>query len=186
MNDRNELIKLLRTAKLDGGIPTQWVHLSCTAADLLEADSAVFDALHHKIDELQRRNSQLTMDTTKADKLRSYEQTGLSPENIRKMTQELKQYIRTVWLTSKRVSEYEKLQPFSRLKELSDADKDHRCVILSEPMLPLEKSDISEETLCPNCHHDLSGGFVKAGTDKVVMFQCPYCWHPVDTTRGRK
>lgn len=40
--DRKELIQKLRSVKLDGGNPIQWVHLICDAADLLEQDEAQF------------------------------------------------------------------------------------------------------------------------------------------------
>lgn len=41
MIDRQELIRQLRSVKLDGGNPLQWVHLICDAADMLEADEKI-------------------------------------------------------------------------------------------------------------------------------------------------
>ena len=38
--ERNELIRQLRSVKLDNGNPIQWVHLICEAAEMLEKDEA--------------------------------------------------------------------------------------------------------------------------------------------------
>ena len=38
--ERKELIRQLRSVKLDNGNPIQWVHLICEAAEMLEKDEA--------------------------------------------------------------------------------------------------------------------------------------------------
>lgn len=72
----------------------------------------------------------------------------------------------------------------ARLRELAQADREGRCVVLEEKMLPLIWGDVFHNTiLCPNCEKDLMGGFSDDGGCDVPMFQCPYCGQPINTKK---
>ena len=70
---------------------------------------------------------------------------------------------------------------WERLKEYEDAEQDGRLVVLDEPRKPLVWGDDNRDTiLCPNCKHDLMGGFQEADSCETPMYQCPYCGQPID------
>lgn len=71
------------------------------------------------------------------------------------------------------------------LLELAQAEKDGRLVVLDEPRKPLVWGDDNHDSvLCPNCNHDLMGGFLKAGSCEKSVYQCPYCGSSVDGTKA--
>lgn len=75
--------------------------------------------------------------------------------------------------------------PLDRLRELEEADRDGRLVMLDEPRKPLIWGDDNHDSiLCPNCKHDLMGGFPEADSCEVPMYQCPYCGQPIDGTQA--
>ena len=75
--------------------------------------------------------------------------------------------------------------PLDRLRELEEADRDGRLVMLDEPRKPLIWGDDNHDSiLCPNCKHDLMGGFQEADSCEVPMYQCPYCGQPIDGTQA--
>lgn len=72
-----------------------------------------------------------------------------------------------------------------RLRELVEADREGRLVMLDEPRKPLIWGDDNHDSiLCPNCKHDLMGGFQEADSCEVPMYQCPYCGQPIDGTQA--
>jgi hypothetical protein len=72
-----------------------------------------------------------------------------------------------------------------RLRELVEADRDGRLVMLDEPRKPLIWGDDNHDSiLCPNCKHDLMGGFQEADSCEVPMYQYPYCGQPIDGTQA--
>lgn len=72
-----------------------------------------------------------------------------------------------------------------RLRELVQADREGRLVMLDEPRKPLIWGDDNHDSiLCPNCKHDLMGGFQEADSCEVPMYQCPYCGQPIDGTQA--
>lgn len=72
-----------------------------------------------------------------------------------------------------------------RLWELVQADREGRLVMLDEPRKPLIWGDDNHDSiLCPNCKHDLMGGFQEADSCEVPMYQCPYCGQPLDGTQA--
>lgn len=74
-----------------------------------------------------------------------------------------------------------------RLRELVEADRDGRLVMLDEPRKPLIWGDDNHDSiLCPNCKHDLMGGFQEADSCEVPMYQCPYCGQPIVCSKARK
>lgn len=57
-----------------------------------------------------------------------------------------------------------------RLRELVEADREGRLVMLDEPRKPLIWGDDNHDSiLCPNCKHDLMGGFQEADSCEVPM-----------------
>lgn len=72
-----------------------------------------------------------------------------------------------------------------RLRELVQAGREGRLVMLDEPRKPLIWGDDNHDSiLCPNCKHDLMGGFQEADSCEVPMYQCPYCGQPIDGTQA--
>lgn len=72
-----------------------------------------------------------------------------------------------------------------RIQELAQAGREGRLVMLDEPRKPLIWGDDNHDSiLCPNCKHDLMGGFQEADSCEVPMYQCPYCGQPIDGTQA--
>ena len=109
------------------------------------------------------------------DRLAAYEDTGLAPEEI---------------LTGKELAEIAiGLQQFNRIrsvfsderiKELMQAEKEGRLVVLNVPRKPLVWGDDEQNTcLCPDCGKDLMG--IPYGERRIL--QCPECGQYLDDTK---
>lgn len=71
----------------------------------------------------------------------------------------------------------------SRLRDLVQADRDGRCVVLSEPMSPMVQIPGDTDVYCPNCAQSLSGGWpLSDAGDYRKMCQCPNCGQSIDDT----
>lgn len=67
-----------------------------------------------------------------------------------------------------------------RLRELVQADREGRCVVLNMPRKPLVWGDDNQNTcLCPYCGKDLMG--IPYG-ERMVL-QCPECGQYLDATK---
>ena len=67
-----------------------------------------------------------------------------------------------------------------RLRELAQADREERCVVLNMPRKPLVWGDDDQNTcLCPYCGRDLMG--IPYGERRVL--QCPECGQYLDVTK---
>lgn len=72
----------------------------------------------------------------------------------------------------------------SRLRDLVQADRDGRCVVLSEPMSPMVQIPGDTDVYCPNCAQSLSGGWPLSDIgDYRKMCQCPNCGQSIDDTK---
>lgn len=72
----------------------------------------------------------------------------------------------------------------SRLRELAQADKDGRCVVLSEPMKPMVYKPGDSDVYCPNCGETLSGKWILSDADDYrKLCQCPKCGQSIDDTK---
>ena len=67
-----------------------------------------------------------------------------------------------------------------RLRELAQADREGRCVVLDEPRSPLVWDDDRDAVRCPYCGTDLMG--IPYG-DRMLL-QCPECGQYVDGTKA--
>ena len=68
-----------------------------------------------------------------------------------------------------------------RLRELAQADKEGRCVVLNMPRKPLVWGDDDKDTcLCPCCGKDLMGIFY----EERRVLQCPECGQYLDATKA--
>lgn len=68
----------------------------------------------------------------------------------------------------------------NRLRELTQADREGRCVVLDMPRKPLVWGDDDQNTcLCPYCDKDLMG--IPYG-ERMVL-QCPECGQYLDATK---
>lgn len=128
-------------------------------------------------------------------RLAAYEDTGLEPEEIReaysKGFQSALDVIAyaeqegTVLVDIPLLEEYIKLGTLEHLRELSQAEKDGRLVVMNEPRIPLVWGNDTHDTiLCPNCNHDLMGGFQEDEYCGKDMYQCPYCGQPIDSGKA--
>lgn len=99
------------------------------------------------------------------ERLKAYEDTGLEPEEIREVQAALAPI------------------PFGRFRDIMEAERAGRLVVLNEPRRSLVWPDKTHNVvLCPNCNHDLMGGFELS--DAWMMFQCPFCGQPIDVNRA--
>ena len=72
----------------------------------------------------------------------------------------------------------------SRLRELAQADREGRCVVLSEPMSPMVQIPGDTDVYCPNCAQSLSGGWpLSDAGDYRKMCQYPNCGQSIDDTK---
>lgn len=71
-----------------------------------------------------------------------------------------------------------------RLRELVEADRNGRCVVLSEPMVPMLQKVGDTDVYCPNCGKTLSGGWPLAEADDYrKLCQCPNCGQAINDTK---
>lgn len=112
------------------------------------------------------------------DRLTAYEDTGLEPE-------EINERLLKVATLETIESMYDGLGHPDHLRELVQAEQDGRLVVLDSPRLPLIWGDDNRDTvLCPNCKHDLMGGFSAEGNCETHMYQCPYRGQPIDEAKA--
>jgi hypothetical protein len=110
------------------------------------------------------------------NQLNAYENTGLNPEEVKDMDENAETSLLT-WFVAKYGF------PIGTLMDMCEAKQKGQLVILDKPMLPLVWGDNDKEIiLCPNCNHDLMGGFEFADSE-TIMFQCPYCGQPINTKK---
>ena len=106
-----------------------------------------------------------------ANKCQAYEDTGLEPEEIKQVFTEetvLKVAGQLLGITP------------DRLRELAQADREGRCVVLNMPRKPLVWGDDDQNAcLCPYCGRDLMG--IPYG-ERMVL-QCPECGQYLDVTK---
>lgn len=70
------------------------------------------------------------------------------------------------------------------LRKLVQADREGRCVVLSEPMSPMVQILGDTDVYCPNCGNTLSGGWpLSEADDYRKMCQCPHCGQSIDDTK---
>lgn len=82
------------------------------------------------------------------------------------------------------VIEVETEEDFKRLRELVEAERDRRCVVLSEPMKPMIYKENDTNMHCPNCGGTLSGGWPLSDADDYrKMCQCFHCGQSIDDTK---
>lgn len=117
---------------------------------------------------------------TQIDRLAAYEDTGLEPEEIARI---LDAYGRGMTLrteNAQRLGIVKDIQT-DRLRELAEADREGRCVVLDMPRKPLVWGDDDQDTcLCPDCGKDLMG--IPYG-ERMVL-QCPECGQYLDATKA--
>lgn len=71
-----------------------------------------------------------------------------------------------------------------RLRDLVQADRNGRCMVLSEPMSPMVQIPGDTDVYCPNCAQTLSGGWpLSDAGDYRKMCQCPNCGQAIDDTK---
>lgn len=113
-------------------------------------------------------------------RLAAYEDTGLEPEEIARI---LDAYGRGMTLrteNAQRLGIVKDIQT-DRLRELAEADREGRCVVLDMPRKPLVWGDDDQDTcLCPDCGKDLMG--IPYG-ERMVL-QCPECGQYLDATKA--
>lgn len=70
------------------------------------------------------------------------------------------------------------------LRALVQADREGRCVVLSEAMSPMVQIPGDTDVYCPNCAKNLSGGWpLSDAGDYRKMCQCPNCGQSIDDTK---
>ena len=107
------------------------------------------------------------------DRLAAYEDTGLEPEEVAKIREDVENgYMKS---TARRYG-----ISVARLRELAQADREGRCVVLNMPRKPLVWGDDDQNAcLCPYCGRDLMG--IPYG-ERMVL-QCPECGQYLDATK---
>lgn len=110
-----------------------------------------------------------------AERLAAYEETRLEPEDMKKAFNE----DATLKLTGQALG----MSP-DRLRELAQAEKEGRLVVLSEPMKPMVYKPNDTDVYCPSCGESLSGGWPLSDADDLrKLCQCPNCGQSIDDTR---
>ena len=72
----------------------------------------------------------------------------------------------------------------SRIRELVEADREGRCVALSEPMVPMVQISGDTDVYCPTCEQNISGGWpLSDAGDYRKLCQCPHCGQAIDDTK---
>ena len=109
------------------------------------------------------------------DRLAAYEEIGLEPEDMKKAFNED--------ATLKLAGQILGVTP-GRLRELAQAEKEGRLVVLSEPMKPMVYKPNDTDVYCPSCGESLSGGWPLSDADDLrKLCQCPNCGQSIDDTR---
>lgn len=105
----------------------------------------------------------------------------VSEEKYKRIMMEEKPSVEKVYNRLKKIEdilgdEYD----LDRLRELAQADREGRCVVLNMPRKPLVWGDDDKNTcLCPYCGKDLMG--IPYG-ERMVL-QCPECGQYLDATK---
>lgn len=103
------------------------------------------------------------------DRLAAYEDTGLEPEEVRSLRIDMA-IIKAMFGDA----------DVKRMKELCEADKEGRVVVLDMPCKPLVWRDDDRDTaLCPDCGKDLIGLY----DGERIVLQCPACGQYLDDTK---
>lgn len=103
-------------------------------------------------------------------RLAAYEDTGLTPEEIRSVFNEdavLKLAAQALGTTA------------DRLREICEAERDGRLVVLDKKPLPLVAKPDSTDAYCPYCDEDVSGLWGVADYVPDIC-QCPECGEFID------
>lgn len=80
--------------------------------------------------------------------------------------------------------EVDELGGLDRLRELVQADREWRCVMLSTPMRPMICKPNDTDVYCPRCGETLSGGWPESDYyDYRKMVQCPNCGESIDDNK---
>lgn len=80
--------------------------------------------------------------------------------------------------------EANELGGLDRLRELVQADREGRCVMLSTPMRPMICKPNDTDVYCPRCGETLSGGWPESDYyDYRKMVQCPNCGESIDDNK---
>lgn len=100
------------------------------------------------------------------NRLAAYEETRLEPEEIERI---LDSYGRGMTLRTENAQRLEIIKeiPINRLRELAQAEKEGRLVVLSEPMKPMVYKPNDTDVYCPSCGESLSGGWPLSDTDDL-------------------
>lgn len=105
------------------------------------------------------------------DRLVKYEDTELTPEEVLP-----KDKADEIALKLMRFSDLENFCNYTRLRELAEADKDGRLVVLGHPRRRVMWGDVEpDRLLCPECGNDLAGGFPEQASANLETVNCPYC-----------
>lgn len=111
------------------------------------------------------------------DRLAAYEDTGLEPEAVEHLK------LASMGKAIAEIKEFEGV-PIDRLRELAQAKKKGRLVVLSEPMKPMVYKPNDTDVYCPSCGESLSGGWPLSDADDLrKLCQCPNCGQSIDDTR---
>lgn len=140
-------------------------------AELTDAQAVMVEEFDRKLEELHEAKSELDAavrgQETLQKALAAYKDTGLTADEIREVQDVMKPI------------------PFGRFRDIMEAERAGRLVVLDEPRKPLVWGDDNHDTiLCPACGHDLMGGFQEADSCETTMYQCPYCGQPIDGSKA--
>lgn len=102
-----------------------------------------------------------------ANRLADYEDTGLTPQEVISIHGEWRAMMSVLNSIG---------GGYTRLRELAEADKDGRLVVLGHPRRRVMWGDVEpDRLLCPECGNDLAGGFPEQASANLEMVNCPYC-----------
>lgn len=103
-------------------------------------------------------------------RLAAYEDTQREPQEV----EALRSLFNYVVNSTKSMPE--QLAMLNRLRDLAEADKAGRVVILGHPRRRVRWGDVEpDKLLCPECGNDLEGGFPEQTDVNLEMVNCPYC-----------
>lgn len=105
-----------------------------------------------------------------ANRLAAYEETGRTPEEVTALGKLFDYALEE----SKTLTE--QLALLNRIRDLAEADKTGRLVVLGHPRRRVMWGDVEpDRLLCPECGNDLAGGFPEQASANLEMVNCPYC-----------